>query len=302
MLSAQNIQKAAFKAGFDRCGIVAATPLSQAEERFRRWLDAGNHSSLAYLERNLEKRFHPARLVEGAKTVVVCALSYKNAFSEGYPPLCSTKIASYALMRDYHLTIKERLHLLAGQLLKECPTLRYRAFSDSAPLAEKPLAVQAGLGWQGRNSLLIVPGLGTYLLLGELLLNEEVDRYDTPFEGERCGSCRACVEACPVGAIRSDRTVDTRRCIACRTIERGEGEPIERHGWLFGCDRCQQVCPHNRLSPRSTDPALAPCFNPLEWSRERWLALSQEAFEEQFGQTPLVRCGLEHLRRLLVEE
>lgn len=299
MISADLIKQTAREVGFDLCGVVSAAPLLEAEGRFRRWLEAGNHSSLHYLERHLDKRFHPDRLVEGCRTVAVCAVAYRNRFrqAKGEAP----GIASYALMTDYHQTIKEMLLALAERLRVTSPELRFRAFVDSAPLGEKPLAVRAGLGWQGRHSLLITPQWGSSVLLGELLLSEEADAYDTPFEGERCGSCRACIEACPNGAIGEDRTVDTRRCIACRTIERGE-EPIDLSGWIFGCDRCQEVCPHNRLQGEGINPRFEGEIDPEAWPRERWLTLTEEEFNRHFGHTPLMRAGLKHLQSLLTEQ
>ena len=128
--------------------------------------------------------------------------------------------------------------------------LRGRAFVDTAPLAEKQLAVEAGLGWIGRQSLLVMPDLGSYVVLGELLLTDQTDRYDTPYAGSGCGACRRCVEHCPTGAIVSDRVVDTNRCIACHTIERQPAAEVTLDGWIFGCDACQSCCPYNRLSPR----------------------------------------------------
>ena len=299
MISAELIKQAAREVGFDLCGVVPATPLLEAEGRFRRWLEAGNHSSLHYLERHLDKRFHPDRLVEGCRSVVVCAVAYRNHFREAKGD--TPKIASYALMTDYHQTIKQMLLTLAERLRAALPELRFRAFVDSAPLGEKSLAVKAGLGWQGRHSLLVTPQWGSSVLLGELLLSEEADCYDTPFEGERCGSCRACIEACPNGAIGEDRTVDTRRCIACRTIERGD-QRIDLEGWIFGCDRCQEVCPHNRPQGVGINPRFEPDIDPKAWPRERWLTLSEEEFQACFGHTPLMRAGLKHLRSLLLQE
>lgn len=201
MLALLNIKKKAAEAGFDLCGVAPCRPLAEGERRFRDWLAGGYNASLGYLERNVEKRFDPSLLVEGARTAVVCAVGYKNGVGEGYPPGHRTKVASYACARDYHTTLREMLARLFEALRADCPGLRGRAFVDTAPLAEKLLAVEAGLGWIGRQSLLVTPSLGSYVVLGELLLEEETDRYDSPFVGSRCGSCRVCVERCPTGAI-----------------------------------------------------------------------------------------------------
>lgn len=297
MLSAERVKEAMYKAGFDQVGIVAAHPFPQEERRFRQWVSAGRHASLGYLERNIEKRFNPSLLVEGSQTIVVGAVSYKNRHSLGYPPHFAPKIASYALNQDYHTTLKTMLHEAFVALKGDYPSLTGRAFTDSAPLAEKRLAVEAGIGWVGRQSLIISPTLGSFFHLGELLLSASCDHYDTPFGESRCGSCRACIEACPVGAIGEDRMIDARRCIACRTIERGEGSDEDLHGWIFGCDGCQSCCPHNRQTPLATHPSFQPIIDPLKFDTERWQQMTPEEFSERFDSTPLTRAGLERLKK-----
>lgn len=249
------------------------------------------------MERNVEKRFDPQQLVAEARTAVVCAVSYKNRFSEGYPPDCHTKVASYACNRDYHTTIREMLRQLFGALQKDQPDLRGRTFVDTAPLAEKQLAVEAGLGWIGRQSLLVTPQYGSFVLLGELLLCDDADAYDTPFEGSHCETCRACMEHCPTGAIVAPRIIDTNRCISCHTIEQEPPQQVDLHGWLFGCDTCQSCCPYNRQAPQHAHPAFDPVFDPLELTPETWLAMTDKEFAERMGETPLPRSGLERIRR-----
>lgn len=178
MLDHRNIKRLAAGEGFDLCGIAPCRHLAENEARFREWLAAGYQSSLDYLERNADKRFDPRRLVERARTAVVCAVAYKNRASEGYPPGCRTRIASYACAADYHTTIRDRLRRMLAALKAAHPALEGRAFVDTAPLCEKQLAVEAGLGWIGRQSLLVTPQYGSYVVLGELILTEETDRYD----------------------------------------------------------------------------------------------------------------------------
>lgn len=296
MLRTDIVKNLAFEAGFDLCGIAPCRHLADNEAWFRHWLGRGMHSSLTYLERNLDKRFDPQRLFEGARTAVVCAVSYKNRASEGYPPGFRTKIASYACTTDYHITLKEMLGKLLEALRSVYPSLRGRSFVDTAPLLEKQLAVEAGLGWIGRQSLLVTPRLGSFVLLGELLLTDEADIYDTPFEGSRCGRCRNCIESCPTGAIVAPRVIDARRCIACHTIERTSAAPADTHGWIFGCDRCQSCCPYNQKAPMHTHPAFDPLFDPLTFTPNAWQALSEADFAQRFGQTPLTRGGLDRIR------
>lgn len=301
MLHLDDIHALAAETGFDRCGATPCRRLERNESYFRRWLAEGRNASLGYMERNLEKRFDARLLVEGARTVVVAAASYRNAFGDGYPDGTRGKIASYALTTDYHTTLRAMLRRLFDRLRERCPDLRGRIFADSAPLAEKQLAVEAGLGWIGRQSLLVTPDLGSYVVLGELVLDQPCDRYDAPYEGNGCGSCRRCAEACPNGALLAPAgtagpgAVDARRCIACHTIERDPDPAVPLHGWIFGCDACQSACPYNRRAPLHRNPAFDPLFDPTELAPEVWDSLDDETFRRRFGATPLARAGRERL-------
>lgn len=321
MLEAEWIRNKALEIGFNDCGIARCRRLSEREEAFSDWLAAGHHAGLGYLERHIEKRFDPALLVEHARTVIVCLISYNNeTWRESCRPLPdpthpwepAPRIASYALARDYHTSIKEMLNTLFDTLRQRYPDLSGRCFTDTAPLLEKSWAAEAGLGWIGKNSLLISPRFGSFILLGEIVLDAPADHYDEPFRGERCGCCRRCIETCPNGAITAPRRLDLRRCISRLTIERptsvtptvtgsDTGGPA-LHGWLFGCDLCQSVCPHNQQAPRYTHPAFVPLFRPEEMTRQAWLALTPETFRARMGTTPLVRCDLENLQLRLSGE
>lgn len=298
MIDKNIIINAAQRAGFDLVGVVSADALCEERKRFEQWLLDGNHSTLTYLERNVEKRFDMRLLVEGARSVIVCAVSYLSPYSRGYCEGCNTKIASYALARDYHTTIKEMLHALAEEL-KVCNSrLRYRAFTDSAPVAEKSLAVRAGLGWIGRNSLLVNPRLGSMMHLGELVIDDVVDRYDEPMSGVGCGSCRACIDSCPNSIILDNCTIDTRRCISCRTIEReGCDTAMTLDGWIFGCDACQSCCPFNRHAPLHANKRFDPLFDPTAMDGAAWRAMSEEEFASIAGDTAMTRSGLERIKR-----
>lgn len=296
MLDYQHIKKLAADAGFDLCGLAPCGHMAQNEAWLRAWLGKGYQSSLTYMERNVEKRADPRKLVEGARTAVVCAVSYKIRIGEGYPPGHRTKIASYACTADYHTTIKGMLNGMLEHLKAAVPGLGGRAFVDTAPLLEKQLAVEAGLGWIGRQSLLVTPRHGTYVLLGELLLTDEADAYDAPFEGSRCGRCRNCIESCPTDAIVAPKVIDTGRCISCHTIEREPSGGIDLDGWIFGCDRCQSCCPHNQKAPMHANRAFDPVFDPLTMDAAAWMALDETEFEARMGATPLTRSGLARIR------
>lgn len=296
MLDYLNIKRIAADTGFDRCGIAPCRPMPRNRAWFDRWLGHGYQSSLAYMERNADKRFDPAQLVEGARTAIVCAVGYKNHIGAGYPAGHRAKVASYACTTDYHTTLRAMLGQMLRTLCAEYPALRGRAFVDTAPLAEKQLAVEAGLGWIGRQSLLVMPDLGSYVVLGELLLTDQTDRYDTPYAGSGCGTCRSCVGHCPTGAIVSDRVVDTNRCIACHTIEKQPAAEVDLDGWIFGCDACQSCCPYNRRAPMHRHAAFDPLFDPASMTPDEWLAMDDAAFEARCGRTPLTRSGAERIR------
>jgi len=297
MLVAARIKRLAAEAGFDLCGVTSCRRFAESEARFRAWLDRGCHASLGYLERNVEKRFDPRLLVEGARTAVVCAVGYKNRAGTGYPEGHRAKVASYACTIDYHTTIRAMLHRMLECLVREHPGLSGRAFVDTAPLSEKRLAVEAGLGWIGRQSLLVTPRFGTYVLLGELLLTDETDVCDAPFGESRCGSCRNCVDSCPSGALIAPHVVDARRCISRHTVERETDGRIDLHGWIFGCDGCQSCCPYNRQAPMHAHAAFDPVFDPVAMGPEEWLAMDRAAFDVRMGATPLSRSGLPRIQR-----
>ena len=298
MTNSEKIRRKALSLGFDLCGIARCRSLERQYDRFKNWLADGCDGGLEYLRRNTGKRFDPGALCEGARSVIVCGVGYHR------PPSAhevASRIASYAHSRDYHLTIRERLNELSAYLRELVPGASGRVFTDTAPLAEKSWAVEAGLGWIGRNSLLANPRLGSFLLLGEVVTTAELEP-DAPFVRDGCGTCRACVDACPVAAIRPDRTIDAGRCISRRTIETGDGDEGGLHGWLFGGDVCQRACPYNRKAPVSVHDSFAPLAELERLDVDDWLGLDEAGFRRIFGETPLARCGLrrlqERIRRL----
>lgn len=298
LLDLANIKSIASQVGFDLCGVARPRPLDDDEQFLRRWIDDGYASSLGYLSRNVEKRGDVTRLVEGAKSVIVCGVAYKNHISEGYPQGHRAKVASYACTTDYHTTIKSMLGDMFDRLRADCPSLKGRAFTDSAPLFEKRYAVEAGLGWIGRQSLLVTPSFGTFVLLGELVIDQECNSYDAPLSGIGCGECRRCIEACPNGAI-IDHHIDTRRCISRLTIEREEESCTQAdcHGWIFGCDECQSCCPYNRRAPLASNPRFTPIFDPVAMAAEDWQKIGEAEFETRFASTPLSRSSLARIVR-----
>ena len=237
--------------GFDLVGVTDPEVPEYARESFIRWLEEGMHADMEYMERWRDRRLNMKLLWEDVRSVVVVAKSYYTPWKVP----SEYRIARYAWGKDYHRVMKKKL-IRVGKRLRGEMGIEFRAYVDTGPILEKVFGQKAGLGWQGRNSLLINPRMGSYFFLGVLLLDVELE-YDSPFAHDFCGKCNRCVQACPTGAIRGDRLVDARKCISYWTIEyRGEEIPDEiaekMDSWLFGCDICQEVCPWNSKA-RPTD-------------------------------------------------
>ncbi len=299
MLSYTHIKQLAARLGFDLCGTTRALPLVQNKGYLEQWIKSGYGDPIEYVARFADLRLDPSQIIENGQSVIVCAISYKSETSLAPHDGTTPRIASYALNRDYHKSLRKRLKALLRELTTLDPTLSGRCFTDSAPLLEKQLAVNSGLGWIGRQSLLINPQFGSFVLLGEIVVNKMIDHYDSPIENIGCGSCRRCIDICPTGAINNNLTIDARLCISCRTVEYEDNSSQELNGWIFGCDECQRCCPHNQRTPLHTNPDFDPISTPP--SRAEWEIMTQEEFDNRFGSTPLKRAGLERIKRLLVK-
>ena len=286
------IKQKAKELGLHSCGITRAKAVpEEVRHKFEQWIAAGCNGEMSYMARNLEKRMNPALLVEGCKSIIVVAQNY-------YTEKASPQLSLYAQGSDYHKIVKDKLH----QLLEYINTLhpaRGRAFCDSAPVLERYLATQAGIGWCGRNRQLIIPGAGTHFFLGELFIDIELE-YDTPYTEQHCGNCRACIDACP-GKALSEEGLDARRCLSYLTIEyRGElpQETGEIAGvGIYGCDRCQSVCPHNKFAYQHNEPLLDANEELLSMGIEDWKSLTEEQFDNLFKYSAVQRCGYNLLMR-----
>jgi epoxyqueuosine reductase len=241
--SYEHIAKYAAEAGFTLCGVARARVLEEHSRRYEAGLAASGEGVLPYLVRGWQRRLDPGMLVPGARTVVVCALGYDGRAVERD----GGKVSAHTRVGEYQPKIKAMLGMVLERLQAECPGMRGKVCCDTSAILEKAWAVEAGLGFVGRNSLLVNPERGSFLLLGELVLDAECDRYDEPYASVGCGKCRLCEAGCPMGAL-GERAVDTGRCISALTIERvRKGVPVEPlHGWIYGCDECQSVCPYNK--------------------------------------------------------
>lgn len=261
--------------GFARAGVAAAGPVEHADV-FRNWLAAGRQADMSYLAENVDKRLDLRKLFDGANSVICLAASYAPG---GEEPETDAFVARYVRGRDYHRVLQKRARTLCDRIREAQPAFAGRAFVDAAPVAERSLAAMAGLGWIGRNGSLIVPGLGSYVLLAEIVCNLPL-RPDEPRQSG-CGDCRKCMAACPSGAILTERTVDARRCLSYQTIENRHDIPADlwpiAGACVFGCDACQAICPHNRRRAKGDAELTAPTdAKPLDlqtiltWTQDDW--------------------------------
>ncbi len=290
---AESVRARALELGFDRVAIGPAAPPEHGPA-FRRWVEAGHDGTMAYLGRRLGERLDPSRVLAGARSVICVALNYFQG--DPAPDPSWTPVARYAWGRDYHDVMTPRLEALGAHLAQACGASS-RGYVDTGPVLERDLAARAGLGWIGKNTMLLHPDLGSWFLIGVLLTTAELDLDEAL--PDRCGSCRACLDACPTGAFVAPYVLDARRCISYLTIEhRGETDPALEGllgPWQFGCDVCQEVCPWNRKSPVTREPAFLPS-EPYPGA-ERLAAMSDAELRERFKGTALLRAKPAGLRR-----
>ncbi|HEX9282524.1 MAG TPA: tRNA epoxyqueuosine(34) reductase QueG [Gemmatimonadales bacterium] len=301
MRDAVEVKRRALELGFDAVGIASLEPNAHAAE-LDRWLEAGYAGTMTYLHRQAEKRRDPARIMPDARVAVVTLTNYFHGRTDPRAmPGGSGKVAQYAWSADYHHVLGRRLERLATAVREIVPGANARCYVDAGPVPERELAQRAGLGWTGKNMMLIDPDMGSFTFIGVVLTDAELAP-DLPFEADRCGTCRACLDACPTSAFVAPRVLDARRCISYLTIERagefGEAEQQLVGEWLFGCDVCQDVCPWNVKFARPTgDPELAP--RPELAAPDPTVLLDGDPaeFARRFGDTPLERPGFAGMRR-----
>lgn len=296
----QLIKAKALELGFGACGITRSGMLENDSVHLRDWLEAGNHGSMAYMANHFEKRVNPSLLVEGAKSVISVLLNYYTEQKQEDPD--APIISKYAFGKDYHYVLKERLFKLLEYIQTDLSPCQGRVFVDSAPLLEKALAKEAGLGWIGKHTILINPGMGSFVFIGELIIDLELT-YDDPFGNNLCGSCSRCMDSCPTGAIIAPLHLDARRCISYLTIETKEPipEPLthELTNRLVGCDICQQVCPWNKRATQQNLEEFRPKKELLSMTREEWMNLEKPKYKELFKGTAVERAGYSRLRNTL---
>jgi epoxyqueuosine reductase len=286
--------------GFELVGIAPATP-ADGFDRLRDWLDHNFAGEMNYMHRHAEARRHPASVLPEVRSVVMVGMNYNPGVRDQDSGVRSQgTVARYARGADYHDVLRGRLDRLLAWLQEERPDCHGRGVVDTAPLLERDFARRAGLGWFGKNTMLLNKRLGSYFFLGALLVDVELNP-DPPHEASHCGTCTACLDACPTGAFPQPGVLDSRRCISYLTIELRGPIPEElREGlgqWLFGCDVCQEVCPWNRKAPVGTEPTLQPRSDLEVVDPVELLELTEEEFRQRFRGTALLRAKRRGLLR-----
>lgn len=291
------IKNEAKRLGFLSCGISKADFLEEEAPRLEQWLKKNMHGEMQYMENHFDKRLDPTKLVEDSKSVVSLLLNYfpsKEPHDKTAP-----KISKYAYGTDYHFVIKEKLKQLLEFIYQEIGEVSGRAFVDSAPVLDKAWAAKSGLGWIGKNSNLITKDTGSFYFIAELILDLPLN-YDTPTT-DHCGTCTACIDACPTGAIVDPYVVDGSKCISYFTIELKNEIPSSFKGsfenWMFGCDICQDVCPWNRFSKAHSEPLFNPNNKLLSMSKSEWEEITEDLFQEIFKKSAVKRAKFSGLTR-----
>jgi epoxyqueuosine reductase len=292
----QLIKAESKRLGFLSCGISKAGFLEEEAPRLETWLNQNMNGQMSYMENHFDKRLNPTLLVDGAKSVISLLLNYYPAELQNQD---SYKISKYAYGQDYHYVIKEKLKELLHFIQTEIGEVSGRAFVDSAPVLDKAWAAKSGLGWIGKNSNLITQKIGSFYFIAELIVDLDL-AYDTPTT-DHCGSCTACIDACPTEAIVAPYVVDGSKCISYFTIELKDNLPQDMKGkfndWMFGCDVCQDVCPWNRFSKPHNEPLLRATPEILSYSKSDWEEITKDTFQKVFKNSALKRTKYEGLLR-----
>jgi epoxyqueuosine reductase len=291
------IKQKASELGFSFCGISKAEFLYEEAPKLEEWLKRNYQGKMSYLENYFDKRLDPTLLVPGAKSVISLLYNYspeKNLGKEN-----DLKVAKYAYGEDYHFVVKDKLKQLLNAIQQEVGEINGRAFVDSAPVMERAWAKKGGLGWVGKNSLLLNRELGSFFFIAELIIDLELE-YDGPVK-DYCGTCTACMDACPTDAIPEPFVVDGSKCISYFTIELKEEIPNDLKGkfenWIFGCDICQDVCPWNRFAKPHHEARFQPSNELQSLTQAEWREMTDEVFEKVFKHSPVKRTKLSGLKR-----
>lgn len=292
------VKQAASRLGFDYCGIARAMRLDDDATRLEHWLNKGMHGTMGYMENHFELRVDPQKLVPGAKSVITLL---KNYYPSQQQEKDAVRISKYAFGKDYHEVIRARLNEFLSEIRDQLGDIQGRGFVDSAPVLERSWAQRSGIGWIGRNGNLITRDGGSFFFIATLITDLELE-YDDPFARDYCGSCTRCIDACPTDAILPNKVINGSQCISYFTIELKENLiPTEMRGrfdnWAFGCDTCQDVCPWNRFSKPTQEPAFTPIPEILNLSSSQWEEMTEDTFRQLFRHSPLSRTKFKGIKR-----
>ncbi len=292
----QRIKTEAKRLGFLSCGISKADFLEEEAPRLEKWLNMNMHGEMQYMENHFDKRLDPTILVQDSKSVISLLLNYYPKEEQNQN---SFRLSKYAFGTDYHFVIKDKLKQLLNFIQDEIGEVHGRAFVDSAPVLDKAWAAKSGLGWMGKHSNLLTQEVGSFYFIAELIVDLELE-YDTPAT-DHCGSCTACIDACPTQAIVDPYVVDGSKCISYFTIELKEKIPNSVKGqfedWMFGCDICQDVCPWNRFSKSHNEPLFNPHPELLSMNKKDWEEITEDVFQKLFKKSAVKRTKFSGLKR-----
>ena len=300
MILASNIKERALFEGFNKVGIIGAGSLEGEGRRLREWLARGYHGEMSWMARDVEKRITPREIFPQARSVVVVALNYYTPHQHQQNP-ATGKVSRYAWGDDYHDVVKTKLVSLLSWIREQEPSAEGKICVDIQPAMDKAWAVRAGLGWLGKHTNVITPEYGSWVFIGELLLNLQLE-HDQERVDDHCGTCTLCIDACPTAAITEAYVVDSNKCISYATIELRAPElpaQVEDNlsGWLYGCDICQDVCPWNRFETLTHEPRFSPREGNVNAELEDILELTPETYATRFRGSAMKRAKLTGLQR-----
>lgn len=299
-LLSQQIKEKALELGFDACGISKIEALNIEKAHLEAWLDNNFHGEMTYMARNMDKRLDPSKLVEGTQSVISVLLNYYP--QQNLNPQSHYKISKYALGADYHYVIKDKLKTLMSFIEDQNPGTVMRAFTDSAPILDKSWAQKAGLGWIGKNTLLLNKKLGSFFFIGEIVVGLDLQN-DNPLEKSYCGNCRKCLDACPTRALTEAYKMDATKCIAYLNIESKTDIPEELkpklNNWIFGCDICQDVCPWNSKVKASSEPNFKISDSLALMKKNDWEVIDKPTFNKLFKSSPVERSSYKRLKMMI---
>jgi len=298
VILAENIKQRALFAGFNKVGIVGAESLADEGRRLKEWLARGHHGEMRWMARDVHKRIDPREIFPPARSVVVVALNYFTPHQHQQTP-ATGKVSRYAWGDDYHDVVKEKLVSLLAWIKEQEPGAEGKVCVDIQPVMDKAWAVRAGLGWLGKHSNVITPEHGSWIFIGELLLNLDLE-HDRERIEDHCGTCTLCIDACPTAAITEPYVVDSNKCISYATIELRAPElpeEMDLAGWLYGCDVCQDVCPWNRFEQATSEPRFAPREENVDVELEDVLELTPESYAARYRGSAMKRAKLAGLQR-----